>query len=266
MYEMQMYNYGLTKKNTHIMTIQNYWRKYKLSIFISNKKTLISHKIIFNIILKKMLKINIDYDFSLLLSKDISIEVNICDKSIISLLKIFQNYIIYSIKYKTYNNSQLKKNLEKLLLLYIINQLKTDIYTLDIKVGYLLDLTNQYINISKLQIDKKLDILKKILNEHIKLVEEILIEYHNLGHQLIIDYIKQLNNNSYFIIYNKFIQSHNIKNKYFNYKNFYDTLESFITYNNIYNFLFIKDIPITFKKNNIFHDKLNTICIFLNYV
>jgi hypothetical protein len=259
------YNYGLNKKINKIIMIQTYWRKYKLSNLLKYKNNISTDNLILaDTILKKILKIDVEYKIIPILIKNINLEFYICDNTIISILKIYQSYLFYSIIFKTYNIFQLKKNIEKYFILIIINNLKCDFDKLYMKVSDLSKLTNEYIYISSLKINNKLEILKKILNEHIKIVEDILIEYNNLGHQLIFENIKILNNTSYFTIYNKFIQYHNITNNYFNYNNFYSKILSFITYNNIYDFLYINDINIKLKKKNSFNDKLNIIYSFLN--
>jgi hypothetical protein len=249
---MNSYNYSLSKRYTKIIFIQTFWRKYKLSQILQQNINLNLGSLILNNILKNNLNHNIIY----ILFKDTKKELCICNKKIEKYINIFKLLIKTSIILKYYNIYQLKQNIYKLIFLYTINQSISDIDKLYINIENLESLTNNYISISNQQINDKFDILKKILNLHILKTEEILMEYNNFGHQLVYDYIKKININTYYIIYNKFIQTHHITNKNFNHKEFYNKLITFLDTSNIFNFLFINSIDINYKKLKNFNDRI----------
>jgi hypothetical protein len=249
---MYSYNYSLSKRYTNIIAIQIFWRKYKLSQIL--QKNINSN--LGTIILNNLLKINFNYNIIGILLKDTKKELCICNKKIEKYTNLYKLLIKTSIILKKYHIYQLKQNIYKLIFLNIVNQTIADIDRLYINIENLESLTNNYISISNKKINNKFEILKNIINLHILKTEEILTEYNNFGHQLVYNYVKKINISTYYIIYNKFIQTHNITNINFDHKDFYNKLVNFFNNNNIFEFLFIKSLNIKYNKLNNFNDRI----------
>lgn len=248
---MYNYRYNVKKqkiyKSNTIIALQTQWRIKK---FIKAYET--KNIVLGNYFLKKLLNLESRVNYCKYLF--INIKKNICkyDNQVIKILKIFHNNIINSICYLKYNKNQLKQNIEKFIFVMLINKTLKQFNKFYLKIDELNELSNQYISLYNLDIDNKCNILKQILNEHIMKTEKIINKYKCLGCDLIEENINNIKLDAYKKIFNNFLSSKYINNKKINHKKYYNILNCFFTYENIYEFLFYND-----KEINIVYDFKN---------
>jgi hypothetical protein len=248
-----MYNYVYNRKKSYninkIKLIQMRWRKLKFIKACDSKDIILG-----NYILKKLLSLESNINYCKYLFFDVDRYICKYDSDLINILRIFQRNIIFSLKYLGFDRKLLKQNIEKYIFIILINKTIKELNKYYLKMDDINEITKQYLIIYNLDIENKCDLLKLILTNHISKVEKIINKYGILGCDKIQECIKQMNNKTYESIYNKFICSKNITNKKINDKKYYNILNCFLTYGNIYEYLFYNDNDI-----NVIYDFKNLI-------
>jgi hypothetical protein len=231
---MYKYSYAIKKQYNEIsiIKIQSIYRKYIL------RRTLLkNNNKLFNIIVIKYLKLPNNINYYKLLTNSMTDDIYKYDKKILKLIIKYQKLIKYTLLHKKYDKNQISNNIKKYLLLYIINDTILQLNNFFIEANDLENITNIYIEIFNSKIDNKYDILKNILNKHVKKTEMILYKYNNLGYNLLEKNIKNINNETYLKIYDKYISK---INNNIDINNIYTKLINFMTYKNTYEYLTVE--------------------------